>query len=318
MTHNASDRKPPPPYDVRNMSETKKETAVSEPRYVYYRVYCSDGAIPAKTAFNPHNPYLGRIPARSVPPPHNAGTLNRCFVKAENIDDPNDSKMMLYRSPGASQALSATDKIALIRPGITDGATADSAFALVFRKDPTEEEHAAITSIDLASWLEEEPKYLYYRLFTRTGEDRSTVSFNLKDPALGRVDRMLVSPLHGPVSIKRHIAKVEARPIYAYSEFYKNLSAQETMADHIHLTLMQNNSVGLTKEDPIVLVQPERRPGLYNRPVKLLVQLNKHFPMECLAYTDADLVNDKYRCKRDNREAYLSPGNIPFPRPRLD
>ncbi|KAJ6457921.1 hypothetical protein C8R45DRAFT_1183988 [Mycena sanguinolenta] len=295
MTHNASDSKPPPPYDARNMSETKKEPAAGEPRYVYYRVYCPDGAIPSKTAFNPRDPYVGRILARSVPPPHNAATLKRCFVNAENIGDPDGSRTRLYRNPEAAQPLSVTDKVVIIGSGATDGATPESAFAVVFQDDLNEEERVAITRID-QSCSQEEPKYLYYRLFTWTGEDRSKVSFNSTEPAVGRVEKILISPPHGLETIKRSIAKVECKPIYRYSDVYENLLAQEALSDRAYLALMEGTTIGLTEEDLMVLVQPERRAGLYNRPVKLVVELNIFFPMGSLAYTDGVLADNRYTC----------------------
>ncbi|KAF7351637.1 hypothetical protein MSAN_01596300 [Mycena sanguinolenta] len=276
MTHNASDSKPPPPYDARNMSEARTEPALSEPRYLYYRVYCPDGAIPSKTAFDARNPY---------------------------------SYIVIQMHPNLSLS---TDRVVIVGPAITDGATPDSAFILVFGNDLTEEENAAIARIDLSSRCEEEPKYLYYRLFTQTDEDRPKVSFNPNKPTLGRVERILVSPPHSTTTIRHLIAKVEGRPIYRYSEFYENLSAQTTMGDGKYLALMEENSIGLTEEEPIILVQRERRPGLYNRPVKLLVFWSDFFPMGSLAYTDAVLVDGKYGCKRGGCSADLFPGQVKF------
>ncbi|KAJ6457925.1 hypothetical protein C8R45DRAFT_1032314 [Mycena sanguinolenta] len=255
MTHNASDSKPPPPYDARNMRATKKETAVSEPRYVHYRVYCPDGAIPSKTAFNPRDPYVGRILARSVPPPHNAATLKRCFAKAENIADPLwDERFHLYRDHDASSnLLPGAEQVVILGPA-ADGVTPDSAFALVLQTDLSADEEAAVASIDLSCRREDEPKYLYYRLFTQTREDSSKVSFNSNEPALGRVERILISPPRTPTCITRHIAKVERSPEYASSDFYENISAQKPTHRRICLPLMRNNSVGLTEEEPIVLV----------------------------------------------------------------
>jgi hypothetical protein len=111
---------------------------------------------------------------------------------------------------------------------------------------------------------------VYYRLFTQTDEDSSKVSFRVSEPALGRIERILVSPRHTAASVKRHIAKVEGKPIYAYSELYEDISAEQALPDYTHLYLMLYNGVGWTEDKPIVLVQPERRRGLLNRPFKVL------------------------------------------------
>ncbi|KAJ6487651.1 hypothetical protein C8R45DRAFT_1074245 [Mycena sanguinolenta] len=39
----------------------------------------------------------------------------------------------------------------------------------------------------------------------------------------------------------------------------------------MHLSLMQDDSPGLKKDDPMILVQPERRAKLYNRPVEVIL-----------------------------------------------
>ncbi|KAF7351636.1 hypothetical protein MSAN_01596200 [Mycena sanguinolenta] len=296
------------------MSEAKTEPTASEPRYLYYRVYCPDGAIPSKTAFNPRNPYVGRILAKSIPPPHNATTLKRCLLRTENLTDPHGQRTQLYRDHDARSHLAGTDRVGIFGP-VADGATPDSALALVLRDYLSADEKATVARIDLSCPGEEEPKYLYYRLFTDTGEDVSKVSFNLNEPSLGRVERNLISPPHSPPTIRRYIAKVEGRPIYTYSEFYQNISAQQALKDNIYLPLAR---VGLTQEDPIVLVQPKRQPGLYNRPVKIIFSPLFELFGGSLAYTDGVLQNNRYKCTYNNKSSYLSPGNIAFPRSWLD
>ena len=54
---------------------------------VYYRLYSEDGSIPSKTPAAPGDPFLGRIKARLVPPPHTVKAVKRCIAKMENIKD---------------------------------------------------------------------------------------------------------------------------------------------------------------------------------------------------------------------------------------
>ncbi|KAJ7491366.1 hypothetical protein B0H11DRAFT_2008826 [Mycena galericulata] len=307
MTTGTNDSAPPPGYNPQNTSETKKLEAAgsgSAPgaRYVYYRVYSLNGAIPSKTALNPGNPFMGRITARSIPPPHTVTSLKRCLVKAENFTDPDGSRMVLYPSNDAPGALDSSQAVAIRGAEMPNGATPETAFALVLQEDLTENENAAINQMDLSSRCEADPKYLYYQLYTQTGEDTSRVSFNLNEPSLGRIERILVPPPHGPTSIKRHIAKVEGKPIYAYSDLYENISALQAMSDK-HFSLMQNNSPGWTEDKPMVLVQPERRPGLLNRPFKVLsnAQLTHFAPsVGALGNTDGVPINKQgkvtYKC----------------------
>ena len=53
---------------------------------VYYRTYAEDGAIPSKNPVYSDDPYLGRIPATRITPPHTAINLKKCLSGAEDID----------------------------------------------------------------------------------------------------------------------------------------------------------------------------------------------------------------------------------------
>ncbi|KAJ7832940.1 hypothetical protein B0H14DRAFT_2514992 [Mycena olivaceomarginata] len=269
---NTDDSRPPPAYDARNhnMSETKKDTG-PELRYLYYRVYGPDGAIPSKTAFDPCDPFVGRITARSVPPPHNANSLKRRVVNVENFADPDGSRTVLYHHPDSMKPLQSSDKVTIGGPGPPlFGAAPKTAFALVFLEHLTADEDSAINSMHISGRREENPKYLYYRLFTQVGEDTSKLSFDDNEPALGRVESILVPLPHTYGAIKRYIAKVEGKPIYAYSELYENTLAEQAIDDNKYVFLGHEDTAGWTADKPMALVQPERRPGLLNRPVKVL------------------------------------------------
>lgn len=111
---------------------------------------------------------------------------------------------------------------------------------------------------------------VYYRCFTQVGEDTSKLSFDDNEPALGRVDSILVPLPHTYGAIKRYIAKVEGKPIYAYSELYENTLAEQAIDDNKYVFLGHEDTAGWTADKPMALVQLERRPGLLNRRVKVL------------------------------------------------
>ncbi|KAJ6566798.1 hypothetical protein B0H19DRAFT_895175, partial [Mycena capillaripes] len=219
---------------------------------VYYRVYSPDGAIPSNTAFDTHNPFVGRIAARSVPPPHNAKSLKRCLIERENFTDPDGSRTALYPNFDARSALDPTQTVTILGTEMPNGGAPETAYALVLHEDLKVDENSD----------QQLSGRLYYQLFTQTDEDMSKASFNSNEPAVGRIERILVSPPHGPASIKRHIAKVEGKPIYAYSELYEDISAQQAMNDG-YFSLIKSDGAGWAEDKPMVLVQPERRPGLF-------------------------------------------------------
>ena len=86
---------------------------------VYYRIFAEDGAIPSKTPCDPRNSFLGRIKARSVPPPHNdtAQGIKRNISKVENIKD--ISRTSLFLTPYSQSPMGNADKVNRTGPGST-------------------------------------------------------------------------------------------------------------------------------------------------------------------------------------------------------
>jgi hypothetical protein len=79
---------------------------------VYYRIYAEDGAIPSKTSATPDDPFLGRIKAKSVPPPHTVNALKRCLAKYENISDRTSSS--LYLTPYSKSLMDDAGKVTIL------------------------------------------------------------------------------------------------------------------------------------------------------------------------------------------------------------
>ncbi|KAJ6469299.1 hypothetical protein C8R45DRAFT_1016618 [Mycena sanguinolenta] len=221
--------------------------------YCYYRIYTPDGAIPSETAFNSLDPYLGRIAVRSVPPPQTVESLRRRLATVEKLLD-HPSHQVFCNIDGAIRSMYKEEWILLSSQALSPcGTTPETAFALLLGGADVEKVAKARIIPPRVPSTEAHPIYLYYRLFTRNGEDTSNVRFNRNDPALGRIERILLAPPHTADSIKHQIARSEGKRIYA------------------HFFLMQDDSPGLKKDDPMILVQPERRAGLYNRPVEVIL-----------------------------------------------
>ncbi|KAJ7762866.1 hypothetical protein B0H14DRAFT_2403597, partial [Mycena olivaceomarginata] len=258
---------------------------------VYYRIYAPDGAIPSKSAFDSSNPFVGRITARSVPPPHNVTLLKRCFVKTENFSDPAGLRTVLYLNPAAQAPMQNTAKVAILGAGSTPGSTPETAFAVVFAEELTAAEKVAARALEVGENCGHNPEYLYYHLFTEFGEDTSTVSFDPGEPALGRIKKIDISPPHTPATIKRCIARTEKKPIYAYTaELFADISCETPMDDGSFVSLFRDDCVGSTADKPMVLVQPERRAGLYNVPIKVIGMGNSFvcpYSCECLLTIDS-------------------------------
>ncbi|KAJ7663304.1 hypothetical protein DFH06DRAFT_1189945, partial [Mycena polygramma] len=266
---------PPPDYDSHSVSQAPKDkkNSTSQPSgaYIYYRVYTLDGAIPSKSAFDPANPFIGRILARSVPPPHNVSSVKRCIATAEP-----GVRTALHRTQTTYYPMSNATKVTILGDDTGPGKTPETAFSLAIIEELTVDEAAAVEAIDVSHNLARSDS-LYYRLYTRTAEDTSQVCFDPDEPSAGRIERFRISPPLGPTSVKRCIAKAEGRPIYAYAELYEDMSADREMTD-----LGPDTTTRSARERPMVLVQPERRAGLSSGKSEILYSSGLTLPFKII------------------------------------
>ena len=87
----------------------------------------------------PGDPFLGRIKARSVPPPHTVIAVKRSIAKVENIKDPTSTRLFL--TPYSQSPTGDADKVPILnRTG--PGSTPQEPLALVARILDSEESEA--------------------------------------------------------------------------------------------------------------------------------------------------------------------------------
>ena len=101
---------------------------------VYYRIYAEDGAIPSKAPATPGDPFIGRIKARSVPPPHRdtVQAVKRTISKVENIKD--RTSPSLFLTPYSQSPMDNADKVtALNRTASGPGSTPQDPLAFVVK-----------------------------------------------------------------------------------------------------------------------------------------------------------------------------------------
>jgi hypothetical protein len=75
---------------------------------VYYRVYTEDGAIPSKASTSTGDPFLGRVKALSVTPPHTILSVRRCLARFEKISD--TMRTSLFLTPSSKYPIDETRK----------------------------------------------------------------------------------------------------------------------------------------------------------------------------------------------------------------
>ena len=77
---------------------------------VYYTIYAEDGAIPSKAPFTSDNPFLGRIKARSVAPPHTVRNVKSSIANVEGIKD----RTTLFLTPHSQSPMGDADIITIV------------------------------------------------------------------------------------------------------------------------------------------------------------------------------------------------------------
>ncbi|KAJ7731469.1 hypothetical protein B0H14DRAFT_2409447, partial [Mycena olivaceomarginata] len=213
---------------------------------VYYRVYTAAGEIPSKSAWDVTTPFLGRIAAKAIPPPHNVMSLKRCIVNTEQLRDPRGSRTLLFSSPASQDPMAPTTKLGIF-PMQSDP------YALVL---VTGEKDAGVNQIEIPIHHGDTARYLHYQLFTQVGEDVSKTAFNLATPAIGRIEILRICPPHNPESVKRCIARVEGRAVYAHGDLFENITVDLPLTDDLYGPLDEDGCLGSSPEWPLVLVMP--------------------------------------------------------------
>ena len=89
---------------------------------VYYRVYTEDGVIPSQQPIESGDPFLARIRAIDVAPPHTVASIKRCLSRTENIVDHTHTRLLA--SAGSKAAMEKEEHIDILTgngPGSTTG-----------------------------------------------------------------------------------------------------------------------------------------------------------------------------------------------------
>ena len=76
-------------------------------------IYAEDGAIPSRAPVTSDNPFLGRIKARSVAPPHTVQNVKSSIANVEGIKDCTITTT-LFLTPHSQSPMGDADKITIV------------------------------------------------------------------------------------------------------------------------------------------------------------------------------------------------------------
>ncbi|KAJ6460858.1 hypothetical protein DFH09DRAFT_959610, partial [Mycena vulgaris] len=233
------------------------------PVAVYYRLYAPDGMLACKKL--DQNRFIGRIKATSVPPPHTVASLKRALVQAEELPDPDGGLTQLFPTTEAGAAMVPSARVDIMNGNI--GATSQTPVALVFLINP-QQSLQWVSGVDSGMFQGSTlntAELVYYRLYNSGGEESSLRSFEADEPALGRVKRESIAPPRSALSVKRRIAKVEGKPIYRLADLFTDFTVDQARPSDS----LVDQTCGSSTVNPIMLVLPDRRSGVYNRSAQI-------------------------------------------------
>ena len=97
-------------------------------------MYTEDGAIPLRTPVTPGDPFLGRVKARSVPPPRTVKNVKRNITEVENIKCTNAT---IFLTPNSQLPMGDAEKVTILN-GMGPGSTPQEPLAFVAKMSDSE------------------------------------------------------------------------------------------------------------------------------------------------------------------------------------
>ena len=246
---------------------------------VYYRIYAGDKAIPCKIPVAAGDPFLGRIKARSVPPPRTAESVKRSIAKVENIKD--RISTTLFLTLYSESPMDDAEKVNILN-GIGPEATLQEPLALVAKMSDSERSalesdgRSGVASAAEPDTTSPELRYgasipsqdsnlsfrefflVFYRIYNKDGAIPSKIPVTPSDPFVGRIKVGSVPPPRTAKTVKRSIAIVEnitSRDGESLSLFLTPYS--KSPMDDTNKDIILNRTgtgPGFTPQEPLALV----------------------------------------------------------------
>ncbi|EDR06234.1 uncharacterized protein LACBIDRAFT_329072 [Laccaria bicolor S238N-H82] len=235
------------------------EPALDLNRYVYYRLYTTDGPIEAVTSVYKNNRYLGRISAKSITPPHTVASFTRCVLKVEGFTGV--AKSELFPSLSSQFPMDGSSLLSVFGdsgPGLSEY----EPMALVI--DPSDAKASRVCSFLVAESEKTEfnepldEPYLYYRVYNEDGEVESLEKFNTADNSLGRISIASITPPHTIVTLKNRLAGAELidKAQIAAMKLFKDITGQDLIKDDDDDPIFK--LTGRSESRPMALIRPPR------------------------------------------------------------
>ncbi|EDQ99231.1 uncharacterized protein LACBIDRAFT_316824 [Laccaria bicolor S238N-H82] len=231
----------------------------TSPRYLYYRLYATDGAMKSLNPIYSNDPSISRILPKSLTPPHTALSLKRYLCKIEGLAESNAS---LFESLSSDVAIAGSSCLKL-RDHLGLGASSREPMVLVV--GVAEAEKRLYTPRRVTNKLIENPDsremcYIYYRVYGEEGEVNSRAPFDERDTSLGHIDTLSIAPPRTVASLKSRIVNVEGIANQEI-QLFEDTDGEVLLNDADHLPLFAVTYLGYIKADPLAVVYVSKTPS---------------------------------------------------------
>jgi len=241
--------------DIDNLSDksdsTVKANPQTNPRYLYYRLYTEEIAIPSKRPAFLANLYLGRVRAKSIAPPQTVLLIKRCLCKIEDIS--NYPGSTLFLSGSSRSPMDDGTRVSIFTPG-GPGSTPEEPVELIVKLS-----YGESSKVDKlrANKMSPQPQYLYYTLYKEDGEIpvKHPITSDADDSSsVGRIDNYTVPPPHTVNSIIRRISHAEGFTYNFWHRLFIDIASESPINDS-NVLILRSGGPGSIPESPLAFVR---------------------------------------------------------------
>ena len=117
---------------------------------MYYTFFTKTGAIPCKNPVDKQDPYLGRVEARRIAPPHTVESVIRCICHVE--EDSRDHYSQLFLSASSASPMDRQERVAILT-GSGPGSNPRQPLALLLLDESDAYSKVIVAKQDGGEWL---------------------------------------------------------------------------------------------------------------------------------------------------------------------
>lgn len=247
-----SDGRPPQSSSDGRGGELAETLDTSGPRYIYYRLYTTEGPIRSKNPIYANNPFISRALPKLITPPRTASSVKKHICKIEGLSGAESSR--LFESLSSRSATAESSKLVLKEDSGLGLSKDDPIVLVVGVEDVKNRQVIATQLVGLPKALPFEPHYVHYRLYDEEGATTSKTAFDMGDSSLGRIDTLSIVPPRTLASLRSQVMKADGL-VNQNIQLFEDMDGEVPMNDNdAHISFQTHVYPGHDGDHPITVV----------------------------------------------------------------